>query len=972
MRILLVSFLSYVGAFQQDEESILRYNFSPQSCENSTIFNRKNLTLSLSRNLNATKCSLGYGMETNNDFESKTGIDRVKSLQSIQSVLENLKERNGVSGVTFSLWIKLSSDTNNMMNMGRIFTVGNPRNKLALEEMDDYYYPLTECDEQQIDLQLSVHKNRLEVMYRNSDTFFETCRRIRIEDLPLQSGIHHVVITLGDNHQQIVLNGQPSTISQDPFDPKLSHWKEDSLLFFFSYPGYHHPSWNGRIYQFSLYGQRWNSTQARLELTQGLPPTEPYALSRRIQINEDAESIPGSHNTEWYRHPNSYNRSSLPSIDLPIGFVDYEIDELLQSLALIHNSTHKLHFYLIRPPSRGDLYDTDGTKLSKEKDLITLLKGNSIIFLPVYNEHSPLPGSTYSSFDFCVTTNQIFTASQCRYTGTIDIVVNSINDPPEAIVTNKPYAVHEGIYEGSGGLKLTGRDVDAGDKIVAIQITSSPQYGYLYLSVPIFREDGLIHGTRLSDLNNTIPGSEVIIEYRYIGSDQVVQGTAATDTFKFRVQDNHGAWSESVMVKIQILPSLNVTSPSVFLVKEEEPTSILVHGRDISGLNRTIGFYVETVPPKEEGILIDETNMQVEQSSILNFTQLNLTFLPTTELCINRTKAKTAFTYRMLAYSNDNQIRSVSPSIVSAISIDCNDKLLSISIDQDYYNINTFDASVSDPCCGYHYNKSSIEVGSCTSAAIISDLRVCGYDTHSEQVLVSISSSHGLLTINREERSHLKIVEGHDEMRQSMSFFVLPMNLEKVLSYLHYQTERPGEDKIQIIVHCGSNKNLIINGMEKLPESSDCVDIVTTIQVKASKIQERQRRNLYRKFPWVSLSFTLTMVCLLKAKGKIRKFLTKKRVMDAHDDELHRNCRWREHYDENSGFYYYENLDNGTVTWNPPLDESFIPAIERTNGAAATRERQTSDTLIQQGDVEEEASTTSDTVADDDSILSLE
>lgn len=94
--------------------------------------------------------------------------------------------------------------------------------------------------------------------------------------------------------------------------------------------------------------------------------------------------------------------------------------------------------------------------------------------------------------------------------------------------------------------------------------------------------------------------------------------------------------------------------------------------------------------------------------------------------------------------------------------------------------------------------------------------------------------------------------------------------------------------------------------------------------------------------------------------------------MDANDDVLYRNCRWREHYDENSGFYYYENVDNGTVTWNPPLDESFIPAIERTNGAAATRERQTSDTSIQQGDVEEEASTTSDTVADDESILSLE
>ena len=47
------------------------------------------------------------------------------------------------------------------------------------------------------------------------------------------------------------------------------------------------------------------------------------------------------------------------------------------------------------------------------------------------------------------------------------------------------------------------------------------------------------------------------------------------------------------------------------------------------------------------------------------------------------------------------------------------------------------------------------------------------------------------------------------------------------------------------------------------------------------------------------------------------------------DEEETSKVRWIQHYDDESGFYYYENIVDGTVTWDVPnSQDEFIPAVE--------------------------------------------
>lgn len=48
-------------------------------------------------------------------------------------------------------------------------------------------------------------------------------------------------------------------------------------------------------------------------------------------------------------------------------------------------------------------------------------------------------------------------------------------------------------------------------------------------------------------------------------------------------------------------------------------------------------------------------------------------------------------------------------------------------------------------------------------------------------------------------------------------------------------------------------------------------------------------------------------------------------IMEETDEKA---VRWIQHYDTESGYHYYENIEDGTTTWDPPLDENFISSSE--------------------------------------------
>eukprot|EP00980_Cylindrotheca_fusiformis_P028754 scaffold22642_cov134-Cylindrotheca_fusiformis.AAC.9 len=906
--------------------ALIQYDFSTEACLSSqdSFQNLGSLesTLSMLRNETATKCSLGMGVEATDLFLSNDVEDGVSHMKDAHAMEAVMNSDHDISGITFSLWIDIPEEDGGMVT-GPVLAIGTPWKTIPSAT--------TTCDERQLDFEISIRKNFLEVMYRTNDAFFEPCTRFQVTELPLSSGIHHLAVTLGENYQQIFINGQPSIVNRDPFSTKLENWNEESSIYLFSFPRYEYPAWDGHIYQFSIYSDLWDSARAKAEMVRGLPSSKPYALSQQIRMNEDAEATPGTHTIDWYRAPRTFDgstTSSVPQIDLPIVFPQYEINVLLKTLNIHQESTENLKFYIIRPPSRGDLYDIDGSRVPTEFGVATALKGQTVIFLPFHNEHSELPGSVYSSFDFCVTTNAIFSPSQCESSGTLEILVDASNDPPVAKVGTPLYLVREGIYEEPVGLKLFGEDVDIGDEVAAIEVTSPPTFGFLYLSVPSRRDDGLLHGTPLSELNYTISGPEVFLEYRFTGSHQVVQGASVKDSFKFRVADSHGTWSGEKDAHIQVVSGLSIQPPSDQIIQENTSSLVRLQGRDESGLDRKTCFFFETVPNKKHGILVDGNGFEITKNTIvltnmtedLEMRELNLTFNAAPEACVENEAFQTnsTFSFRMVSLSAGGEISSASAAMQQQIGIICRLKPLRVLKPQDSYVANIYTGSAEDPCNGYNYNATTTDPSLCPAAVIIDGMKIMGTENHKEDVKVTVSSSNGLLTINRNKRTSMQAIEGQEEMRSSIAFLAHPADLEEVLSHLHYQTEAPGIDQIKISIQCPDDP----------VTRSDCQDVVVSIQVEALASGVAQPARLYRDFPWFSLSFTLTMVCLFKSKGKLRKFIDKWNAQKI-EDELYKDCAWREHYDSNSGFYYYENRKDGSVTWHAHIDEGIIPSPER-------------------------------------------
>jgi hypothetical protein len=950
--VLLFGSLATVGAIAIDESTpsrIASYDFTRGECFNNTFSNSETLFLDLQRSEDTTTCSPGLGVESIVSFS--TPSDGVGYLNTNGTTIGSLIDyfHSNANGITLELWIK-PLDKSSDSRLRPILTFGAA---VAANTTTSLATPgLTECDDLQMDFQLNQRGDSLEIIYRTIDAHFEPCHRFRLVDMPLRLGqINHVVVALGDNHQHIFINGESSIILSEPFDNKLGHWNRQDDMHFFSYPK--HASWYGRLYRFSIYDSVLDTSKVQSLLARGLPQSRPYALAKTITVHEDAEIFPGSHNTKWYNNARKFEKGENPEIALTLGSVDVEVNSLLRELNVTQDLPPRSFFYITKLPDRGALHQVDGTSiLSDASASVIPVVDESVVFLPVHNQHSDLPGSLYASFDYCVTDHDIFAPIQCE-SETISIAVDPVNDPPIATSFPEVVLVQEGVSEGQV-IELSGLDIDDGDYISTVQITTLPRLGYLFLSVSTFRGDGLLHGTLLSELNNTLQDQVAYLEYRFDGADQVVQDGSVMDSFDFRVSDSSGAWSEEKRVKVQVVPGVQALSPTSFHLVEDTIQSIAFHGRDASGLRRKIGYFIESVPADGEGRLYESDNELVKAGTMLSTSEEypydsggNIIFQPAPNFCTTHPSQNVTFGYRIVALVGE-RVTSSSSVMKMVLHIDCVIDPLVLNGPEKVYSIQTFEGLRDDPCSGYVFNEREIDADSCPSAAIISGIEVASQDVHSEEALVSISTNYGQLTLNRNFWNSTTPVSDQEEVRPTIIFYALPKNLNFILSYLHFQSDVPGKDTIRIAIHYG---NCTFDGstVEKISRSPGCQILTHTIPVDVREFSSISAESyVFGTFQWMPLPFTFLLLLLIKVKGKAKEKLAKPEVygVEKDKDKLDKveedpsvgqtletedssmTCRWIQFYDAESGFYYYQNSEDGEVTWDPPLDEEFVPAEE--------------------------------------------
>uniref|UniRef100_A0A7S4ATE1 Cadherin domain-containing protein n=1 Tax=Pseudo-nitzschia australis TaxID=44445 RepID=A0A7S4ATE1_9STRA len=886
---------------------LLQYDMTTDYCHQGSYFNNGILgkeSIALVRNTNTTRCVLGMGIES--DFH--LGIDdsvKIETSQvlyaskSIGSFLEDLNgntfdsDNENENGFTISLWIRPHQNqayTYNKQNKyGHDLTSPKTIFAIGSDTFERKTFPtaLTSCEKSKIDFQLSMIDNdSLEIVYRTSNHMFEPCQRIEfnasslwdIDDGTLFAARPtHISISLGNFRQQVLVNGKIMARRRESFDTGLKHWDPTSLLQFFDYPKDENrlsPLWDGQLFQFSIYRGVFNKNQVRSVISQGLPPSQPFARSKVAQIYEDAldENV------------------TLQQIQMPYSFLDDEIDDLLTLLGLSHEPAAYTRYYITRFPSRGSLFHV-GDKRTIEPNgnhPVLVRDMDSLVYIPRKDEHSEFSGHAYSSFDFCVTTNKIITSSQC-ISATISVIVDPINDPPVASIP-KPYYVHEGINEEAQALLLTGSDVDKSDSIQTIQITSPPKLGYLFLSVSSFRnEDNLLHGTLLSTVNNTILGKEAYVEYQFTECDTVViQDSSIVDFFRFRVQDSAGSWSAEAEVKVHVLSGISSYSPSdsspwIAPMTQVGGVRNVLKGIDSSGMNRTLGFFFKSLPSK--GIILDE-GTQVMENHIAESTKkiyadekiarmVNVTYVGAPAICdksddllINDT-----FEYQVVALGPDKGVVSVSPTMEEQINVFCPVELVSMSVidEEELMNVSAFVSLADDYCSGYLFDFSEESKTSCRNTTLVFGLNVDNVEKLPEPVYVSIKTRGGLLSLKQEDLEDFHPIFDQPVMRSSIHIILPAENLNDVLSAIHFQSDAVGMDEIQVVLQYGrcdhQEKFLLEHDFSEA--TTECYKSEKTINVNIEQnLQDSQL--LHYPFPMVSLLVILILgpIFYIKGKGK--------------------------------------------------------------------------------------------------------
>jgi hypothetical protein len=964
MRVVLLVLLFFVSSQEAHAagsslpQAVGLYTFSPDECLEGSFTNLLLPNVAdarLVRDPSTTSCapsqSLGVtGASSGTPNGREDDSPGIHSQGSAGRLLERVQSVG--DGLTLELWFKPTTDSNRLRP---IFTLG---------QEGPVQNSLNYCDSNSLDFQLAQRGGVLEIYYRTSDRFFEPCQRYVLVDMPLPTDkLAHVMISLQDSHQQVFVNGQASEILSQSFQNDLSHWNTidgGNKLHLLAYQ--QAGIWDGSLYQFGIYPGIFSAGSVKERLLAGLPPSLPYAINTTVRIHEDAESMAGSHPAEWYTQASTV--SEAVRISLQVAWLDQEVRELLDSINLESTRAPRTAYvYVTGLPEKGRLYLPDGNGRALDDSSSESTSGvlvpvsmdpfAEVVYLPPPNQYSNTTDEIFAAFGYCVAAFSVFSVQQC-VSAEIRVIVDPVNDPPVALPVD-PVTVVEGVETlDTPKILLSGMDVDVGDDISSIQVTQPPAQGHLILSVGSFRKDGLLHGTHLSELG-FIVGAEDPVYVKYIwnpNSTKVVQGNHVQDSFQFRVADRAGVWSTEKTVEIKVVSAVTAIVDTSFTVREDsrQQMNLRWHGNDESGYQRRIGYYVESAPASEVGVLLDPATQKPISSGTMLVTLedfpydtgVNLTFVPSPDYC-NSHKATldgpasgAHILFRAVAATGESDtVVSTSDIVTQSIRVECIIDSLSMTGPSGPFQLKqtSLRRAASDPCHGSVFNPVVTDLATCDAAAVINGINVQSSDRHVEQARVTVLAGSGYLTFNEQSWDLARPIHGRRAVgANNVSFSANPDDLADIFSHLHFQSYRQGTDAIDILVEYGNCSSTLVNRSAMSFKTADCQFLRHTIELVVGKDETEGEvtTQLVMGFPWqilfCMLGYPALYYMLVQSEALWELQWGDDETVTSPDDndELDGNKPdWIQHKND-AGDIFYENTANGTVTWTAPVGERYI------------------------------------------------
>jgi hypothetical protein len=399
------------------------------------------------------------------------------------------------------------------------------------------------------------------------------------------------------------------------------------------------------------------------------------------------------------------------------------------------------------------------------------------------------------------------------------------------------------------------------------------------------------------------------------------------------------------------------------LIDEDSPTGahLTWYANDTSGYKRHLQFFVESVPGPDVGWVL-HSGVRVKSGQMLDFTEQypylkagNLTFLPRENYCSTGrgTGHDVMIWYHAVAVEpGSDRIASVSDRQVQKVGVSCSRDKLRLAVPEGPLSLSAF--SLRSAAGQYRHAENASVLTSASSEVDgyvlqVSGINITTLDVPGELINVTVSTTSGYLTFDKASWSYsTSPTHGRGSMGGGrISFWATPEDARTVLGSLTYQTYTPGPDEIIIQLDYGMNNNC--TSTELATNGTDVTFVCQTLRQSIPVMAKPDPRahpesRMLSGLHWQLLQLLVSMICypvLFLAWARLEDSWTDEGTGadsggrghddDADDEETVFDASeplWIQHLCPETGEYYYENREDGMVTWMAPLHEPYVAWTE--------------------------------------------
>lgn len=242
----------------------------------------------------------------------------------------------------------------------------------------------------------------------------------------------------------------------------------------------------------------------------------------------------------------------------------------------------------------------------------------------------------------------------------------------------------------------------------------------------------------------------------------------------------------------------------------------------------------------------------------------------------------------------------------------------------------SLERSVTDPCYGANYDPAAFsnETDYCLSGALFNDIQINSGDWKGQKVMIVVSTISGYLSFNKNFWNDVDPVFGRRSMASgNVTFRAYPDDLTKIFSNLHYGSFTPGQDSLDIELRYGDC--IAHDRTSRTSQIPLCHTTRGSIPINVLKDPKKYKftSRIVVGFPWqvvlCVIGYPLLYVAVIffvnNASDNCDETATTMVSSTGYPLD-----RWIQHTADD-GMYYYENTEDGAVTWQAPHpDEGFI------------------------------------------------